>query len=133
MEIEYYSEIKKILVEKNKYKNFEYFIMNLGRYPTAYVKLNKDQFNRIKTKDIKVHGGITFETITGILINKFEKVDGCFIGWDYAHFGDFDGLSIKYPYLYTKGDKKYTKNEIEEECKDVINQITTQLEGVLNE
>ena len=54
---------------------------------------------------------------------KYIDKKGWFIGWDYAHFGDYidcgdAALNNMFP-----NDKKWTTEEIVEECKNVIDQI----------
>ncbi len=66
---------------------------------------------------IDVHGGLTYSSdklyigINTVLDNSW------FIGWDYAHLGDYVS------FIDCIGDKKWTTNEMIEECKNVINQI----------
>jgi len=65
-----------------------YFILNLGLHPTAYIKLPNN--SKIDENDIDVHGGVTYSD-DHLWINDNEKLDGKFIGWDYAHYGDYGG------------------------------------------
>lgn len=48
-----------------------------------------------------------------------------FIGWDYAHAGDYYGYDIKWKGtdLDSEDNKKWTLFEIIEECKEVIKQL----------
>ena len=57
--------------------------------------------------------------------NYFTTVDkqGWFIGWDYAHYEDFDGYGMMYPSELQSGGKHWTTEEIVDECKNVIDQI----------
>ena len=50
-----------------------------------------------------------------------EKNEGCYIGWDYAHYGDQRGLNSLE--LGDLGDKRWTVNEIQTEIRDVIIQL----------
>lgn len=101
-----------------------YYILNLGTHPTAYIKIPKE--NRYYEKqyddiDLDVHGGITYVG-SELWIGKNEKVDGWFIGWDYAHCCDYAGYYEKIDgSLYNL--KRWTTEEIYEEVKEVCYQI----------
>ena len=102
-----------------------YYIMNLGTYPTAYIKIPKDHKYYKKDMyevDIYVHGGITYSS-DHLWISKNNKIDGWFIGWDYAHCGDYAGYEEKLPKELKTGDKKWTTEEIFEQVKDACYQL----------
>lgn len=118
------------LLYKGKHKGYNFYIMNLGTHPTAYIEIPKDNvlylksYNKIYNMgcDIEVHGGLTYSS-QQLLISDDTKLDNSwFIGWDYAHYGDFSGADLLYPKFPTNG-KKWTTVEIYVECKNVINQI----------
>ncbi len=45
----------------------------------------------IKEIDLDVHGGLTYSN-NYLCISENKKVEGwIFIGWDYAHYGDYAG------------------------------------------
>lgn len=84
----------------------------LGRtFHTGYDKMNID-----------CHGGLTFSRK---IIKKNQKEFpqgfslGSWIGWDYAHSGDFVSL----PFGLGLEGKKWTEKEVEKECKSVIRQL----------
>ena len=116
-----YSKERKIEVLATGYCfGLLYYILNLGTHPTAYIKLPNN--SSIDENEIDVHGGITYSE-DHLWINDNEKLDGKFIGWDYAHFGDYidcgdAALNNMFP-----NNKKWTTEEIVEECKNVIDQI----------
>lgn len=121
-QMEYSSERKREILFEGKYKNYQFYILNLGTHPTAYVEIPKR--NKLYGKsyhyiDIDVHGGLTYseDYLKGIKENSW------FIGWDYGHFGDYMGYQVKLPVDFSMYDKKWTTEEIFEEVKDVINQI----------
>ena len=97
-----------------------YFILNLGTHPTAYIKLPNNL--EIDEYDIDVHGGITYSK-DYLWINDNEKIDGKFIGWDYAHFEDYGGYEEPLPKELRSGGKKWTTKEIFEEVRSVCYQI----------
>lgn len=120
------------LLYNNRYKNYNFYILSLGTHPTAYVEipennsLFKKDYNDI---DISVHGGLTYSR-DYLCIEKDVKINGWFIGWDYAHFDDYVGFLDKYGTMFNNlgiyGDdngKKHTTKEIIEDCISVIEQI----------
>lgn len=100
---------------------YDYVIMSYGTHPCAYVKTQNEQY--VDENDIDVHGGITFNG---------GRDFGCgrnhYIGWDYAHCGDYCGLDMMLPPEYITDDKKWTTEEILEDVKDVIKQLKKQRE-----
>lgn len=104
---------------KGKYKGFNYFIISYGTHPCAYVEIPKNhpyyevEYYEI-TDDIDVHGGFTYSE-SGLLL-----LDNTWIlGWDYAHLGDYcAGVSYG-----SYNDKKWTTEEIDKDCKHVIDQL----------
>lgn len=100
-----------------------FYIFNLGTHPTAYVKVPKNsRFYGKSDIDIEVHGGITYAD-DHIWINNTQKIEGWFIGWDYAHMGDYMGYEEKVPEEYRVGGKKWTTEEIYKDVKDVCYQV----------
>ena len=123
--------IKPVIYDKNRpgsaeqiaggtYKNFDYYVLNLKTHPTAYIDVTDSPLNGCDEDiDISCHGGITWCDNFVKYINK----KGWFIGWDYAHFGDYIDCGDAALNNMFLNDKKWTTEEIVEECKNVINQI----------
>lgn len=115
-EMEYGTNRKIELLLKGKYKGFSFYILNLGTHPTAYIEIPKEHkyFNKNyeEIEEIEVNGGLTFSS-NKLHISETEKLEGWFIGWDYAHYGDYMNLGT-----YECEGKKWTTKEILEE--DVI-------------
>ena len=119
--MEYGKEIRTELLCKDKYKNYNYYVLNLGTHPTAYIEIPKE--NKLYRKsydeiykigcDIDVHGGLTYSDneLMGV------KSENWFIGWDYAH-GDCD-----YTPYYNSLGHKWTLEEITMHCKAAIDYI----------
>lgn len=112
------------LLCNDKYKTYNYYILNLGTHPTAYVEIPKGHklfgINYMDIEDsIDVHGGLTYSDneLMGI------KSENWFIGWDYAHCGDYCGYEEDMPESIRTYGKKWTTEEIIEECKNAIDQI----------
>ena len=119
-EMIYSAESKREILSTGYCFGLLYFILNLGLHPTAYIKIpnNLD----IDDNDIDVHGGITY-TGDHLWINENEKLDGKFIGWDYAHYGDYAGYEEKLPKELQTGGKKWTAEEIYKEVREACYQI----------
>lgn len=126
-EMKYGKESRMELLCKGKYKNYNYYVLNLGTYPTAYIEIPKgdklygksyDEIYRMDC-DIDVNGGLTYSNsqLMGI------KSENWFIGWDYAHYTDYCGYEEDMPESIRGYVKKWTTEEIIEECKDAIDQI----------
>ena len=119
-----YSEKRKLeILYEGKYRDYQFYILNLGTHPTAYIEIprNSSLFGKeYDSINIEVHGGLTYsdDNLGDI------KADSWFIGWDYAHYGDYMGYESKLPLNYRFDDnKKWTTEEIFEEVKEAIDQI----------
>ena len=120
-----YSEESKLeLIGQGTYKGFKYYVINLGTHPTAYVGIAKGRkywgydYHDIP---INVHGDLTYSDDR--LFGGRVEVKQWIIGWDYAHWGDYLGWYMSHPELMGVNDKKWTTEEIIEDCKSVIDQI----------
>ena len=109
-------------IAEGTYKGLDYYVLNLGTHPCAYIDVTETLLNGKEYGDIdvKCHGGLTY------LRNYLTTVDkhGWFIGWDYAHCCDFVGYELEMPIDIRTNGKKWTTVEIVNECKQVIDQIT---------
>lgn len=96
---------------------YKWKVLSLGTHPCGYVAIPKGHpfygkdYCDIEDK-IEVHGGITFG-------GKLRNFEGRWIGWDYAHAGDYTYL----PIYVDVGDKRWTTKEIVDECLNVIKQL----------
>ena len=103
---------------RGEYRGFEYRIMDLGTHPTAYVKIPKGhplyKKDWEKIENIEVHGGLTYGR--NYLMGGNGKLDGWWIGWDYAHYRDHMGYDPE-----TVG-KRWTTEEILRDVTSVIDQ-----------
>ena len=124
-QMEYQAKRKIELLDSGKCMNYNYYILNLGTHPTAYVEVPKDHKYYLKNYDeidIDVHGGLTYSD--NYLIVEGEKITNCwFIGWDYAHFGDFIGYELNYPMEFRTNGKKWTTEEIQNDVYEVCKQL----------
>lgn len=115
--------IKPVIYDKNRlgsteqiaagtYKNFDYYVLNLRTHPTAYVDVSDSPLNGICYDEIDIycHGGLTYSESTLDTVDK----KGWFIGWDYAHYGDYMDYGDTSLNNMFSNDKKWTTEEIVE-------------------
>ena len=105
------------------YKGIEFVIMNLGTHPTAYIGVDKNsKLYGESDIDLNVHGGVTY-TSSRLLNEQYEEcLSGkWWIGWDYAHCGDY------LPFLGDYG-KRWTTQEMLEDVKSAIDEILGETE-----
>lgn len=114
------------VIKKDTYKNHMYVIYSvMGSHPTAYVRVNEGEkwyemnYDKISFTwpGCSPHGGFTFSDFVNE--ESFGEPEAYWVGWDYAHFGDY----CSYPkgtMIGLERGKKWTIEEIEAECKRVI-------------
>lgn len=113
------------LLDNDIYKGYHYYILSLGSHPTAYIEIPKnDKLYKVFYMDVDIncHGGLTYSE-DHLRISDGTIMNGWFIGWDYAHYGDYIGYEEMFPEELKEFGKKWTTLEIKEECKNVIEQI----------
>ena len=111
----------------NKYKKYDYFIVNMGTHPTAYVRIPKTHQFYQKNYDYcnPPHGfsggPFTFGDNASIFQNQLdtEIPNGYYLGWDYAHLGDWLGHWSDEDNI-RMGHRKYTTSEIITDCQQII-------------
>ena len=131
---------KIIAVKHGTYKNYDYMVLNIrGTHFCAYIRLPESHpFYQLPYEaiDLDCHGGLTFSEMTDFENVRLrvwdpwsglwwipgrwveEKVKkGYWIGWDYAHDGDFSPL---WPEL---GGREWTADEVALEAKMVIEEL----------
>lgn len=96
---------------------YEWKVLSLGTHPCGYVSIPKNHpFYGKKYWDIEdkieVHGGLTFS-------GKLHSFDGFWFGWDYMHAGDYTYM----PIYVSITDKRWTTQEVVDECLSVIEQF----------
>ena len=121
----YQADRKVELLYKGRYNGYNYYILNLGTHPTAYIEIPKGhKYYKVEYDniDIYVHGGLTYSD------NELMGVESknWFIGWDYAHDGDYmgfyaDEMFLERPSLLS--EKQWTTEEIIKDCESVIDQL----------
>ena len=119
-------DTSKILMS-GKYKNYQFYILSFGTHPTAYVEIPKGhklygkEYDTIYDMgvDIDVRGGLTYSHSSLIDI----KQDSWFIGWDYAHYGDYFAKPSYSVFDLNDGSKKWTTLEMFEDVKKCIDKL----------
>jgi hypothetical protein len=118
-EMVYSSEKHSEIIAHNWYKGVEYYVVNIGWHPCAYVVCEQDFLVKYsgdydELDCIYVHGGVTF-------IGQLKELSGfpgnenfCF-GWDYGHAGDYEGF-----YMNVASGRRYTTQMVVDECKNAI-------------
>ena len=121
--------------ETDREDGFEIAIINIrGSHPCAYVNVPKtfrDKFgDPILDYDAwfadGAHGGFTYAGKE--LRTKDFKREGFWLGWDYAHAGDYTCLVDMYGNVINynpirDSERKYTTEEILEHAYEVINML----------
>ena len=131
-QMKYQTERKVEILCEGTYMGYQFYILNLGTHPTAYIEIPKESklfekdYDEIYDMgiDIDVHGGLTYSD------NHLQdiKENTWFIGWDYAHAGDYCGYEELMTEHMRLGRKKWTTEEILEDVANVIEQIDLLLE-----
>ena len=115
-----------VILDNKFYRGYEYYIINRGTHPTAYVKLPKtDKFYGIHYDELSyfvdVHGGFTYSEDK---LSVDDSTDYWFVGWDYAHYMDYTGLEIFDENDYNQEDnEKHSTFKILEDVISVVNQL----------
>lgn len=111
---------KPIILDEGDFENRHYCIISQGAHPTAYISLTEEEITQSIDYDdyndkANVHGGFTY--LGKAYWNKNDK--RTYVGWDYAHYGDFTYSSFS---IFQWGEK-YTTEFILDEVKNAIKQI----------
>ena len=120
------------LLDCQEFNGYKYYVLNQGSHPCGYVELPKKNLCFGKTNnecvDINCHGGISYSYADLHFMdnnNEYKLLENSwFLGWDYAHWGDFMYLSDDdVMFMYDGIDEKYSTWEVVQECRNVINQL----------
>lgn len=124
-QMQYLNDNKMEILYSGIYKGRYFCIVNIcGHHPCAYIEV-KESFIDIEDTS-PAHYGFTYADTLSHLKKKVnelteldsEHLDNFFLGWDYAHWGDYT------PTRFLKEDldneKKWTTEEIFENVVEVI-------------
>ena len=126
------------LLYNDIFEGYHYYILTLGTHPTAYIEIPKNNilygkhYERIYNMGIylPVNGGLTYSNNHLWISESTVMRESWFIGWDYAHYGDYYGADETMPEELKMKGKKWTTEEIIEECKNAIYDLKQQLEVI---
>lgn len=113
------------LLDSGNIDGYEYRIISFGTHPCAYIALPKahkyyNQYKKLYMNSvIKVHGNITYAR--GELQVEKAKQKNHWLGWDYAHYGDYVGSISNI--ISADINKKWTTAEILKEVQFVVKQL----------
>lgn len=117
------------------YRRMPFVVKNMrGRHPCVYVNVRGTKLDGVEYDDIHlcVHGGVSFSE------TELEgENDGWWIGWDYAHAGDYSGIiddSVRSAFLFSMFDDAPSSSdgrkwETDELVTSAVNAIDEILEG----
>ena len=116
------------ILHRGVHEGYEFLIVSYGTHPCAYVNLtntpcagmNYEELERV----IDCHGGLTYSGSLERVLGGTTK-ECCyrwFIGWDYAHMGDYLGFNALFG-DNGDDDKHWTTEEIYEDVVSVIAQL----------
>ena len=121
-----------VVIAQGFYNGLNYYVKNInGRHPTAYVEIPQGHkaynmnFDSIQDDyvSLEVHYGVTYEDNVLLAVDNEGSRGHKFVGWDYSHAGDFEGCYIGMGGFLETSGKRWTTEEIVEECKSAIDQI----------
>jgi len=109
------------VLTQGTYKGIDYRVISYGTHPCSYIRVpeNSKYFNvDYDNIPLECHGGLTFGTM---IPNKDIQhndafSNGYWIGWDYAHYGDYTTYSSE---LFNEG-MKYTTTDLLHEVRSAI-------------
>jgi hypothetical protein len=118
------------IIAMGEHEGVTFYVVNInGRHPCAYIRIPKGMplygldYDDLDQYEIEVHYGWTYAR--DFLVGVVNDDESWFIGWDYGHCCDFEGyyLNEKDSSLLKK-NKRWTTDEIIEECKEVCEEIS---------
>jgi hypothetical protein len=113
------------VIASGHYNGLNYYVKNIGHmHPTAYVEIPQGHkaFCQKKLYDLECHYGVTFnEMYLGGVDDKGAR-EHQFVGWDYAHYGDYISYYKEKEEL-ARHSHRWTTEEIVKECKEAIDWI----------
>lgn len=127
------------ILAHGEYGGFQYWIVSMGTHPCAYIdataisdRLDRYDGGSLAGSDVvPCHGGVTYDedrlrNVWDEAFDGFEPGARRFVGWDYAHLGDY----YEYPGEATsafvnmmENSRKWTTGEILDEVKEAIDGI----------
>ena len=111
-----YKDHKEVeILHSGTYKGYNFHIISYGTHPCAYVEVPTVKSKSEMDDYIDCHGGVTYTgDLSRVLVPK--NPNHWFVGWDYAHAGDY--VCSPFRSKYDKYDKKWKTNIIS--CVGII-------------
>ena len=105
------------------YKKYVFFILNMGTHPTAYIRI-PESHPFFQKHYIECNPSMDFFTFSENSLAFNNQLDtpvpeGWYLGFDHAHLGDWLGYWSDEENI-RQGHRKYTTEEMVEECKLTI-------------
>jgi hypothetical protein len=125
-EMKYSFERKIDILEHGMCFGLFYWIVSYGTHPCAYIMIpiNSKYFEKdYEEIDVDVHGGLTYSNNYLPFEAKNDETKAWYIGWDYAHCGDYVGYEERVPKEFRVSGKKWTTEEIKNEVREACYQI----------
>lgn len=106
------------VIAEGRYRDLPFIVVNsMHKWLCAYINVAPTKLNGSTDVDFGCHGGVTYRNES--LLRRDEK--GWWIGWDYAHWGDYIPSLSKGLFDYFR--RKWTTEEVVEECLNVIDAV----------
>lgn len=95
-EMKYTTEKTREIIAKGEILGFEWYVVSYGTHPCCYIKipeghdyfgLDYHEIDDLFDYPVNCHGGLTFSDD-----HLLDLEEGWYIGWDYAHLGDYHPL-----------------------------------------
>ena len=124
------NEIPHQIIAMGEHEGVTFYVVNInGLHPCAYIRITKGMplygldYDDLDQYEIEVHCGWTYAR--DFLVGIVNDDESWFIGWDYGHCNDFEGFYLREKDSFIlKRNKRWTTDEIIEECKEVCEEIS---------
>lgn len=130
------------ILAAGSYFGVPYYVCSLGNHPVCYIEVsgvdglygeswNSEAVHRICK--VEPHGGFSWSDYDAPALQPYLNDESkWFLGWDYAHCGDYSAFEELMPEECRRGGRKWTTAEMVAETKRVISGITTKKEDYSN-
>lgn len=117
------------IIDKGIYNGFSFYIVSYGSHPCIYIEIPSShkfyQKDYDDIDDFQCHGGLTFSSS-----HLLNMDDSWFIGWDYAHLGDYafyppyyDEPWSRFLLEHNEAGHMWTAEELLQEALSAIEQL----------
>ena len=111
------------ILASGTYQGIQYWAVSLGTHPTAYIDVTPIKETLPEMPRLCCHGGVTYDEdcLQNVWDSAFEGFvagERRFLGWDYAHSGDYMSMSN-----FMQDGRKYTTEMIVADIKEAIDDM----------